>query len=468
MLVLVRAAIAMVVLGPIALISVGIADVAAFNSRETALQQSWRADQAAGVTAEQLAPARASLQALHDRRVAGLLPYSIFSGAVFKDPFAAPEALAARGQAQALAQARKRANDGLDNLKATGGPNYDGLQGHMAQLTAARRLPDYVRLATAWEAEARQLAATRDQLSQASGGLADGQPKDVVDGVARLQSVISAAGQAHLSADPAAQALAKAQDYLKLPYTGQLEQHGDVAGTVRAAGDTVQHRIDTHALADQLMGQVPGLLDQAGKYNVSGSFPARANQARADVQAAESAGDDARMDTATAALKQVTDELTAAVATARQKAAQAALQAGSGCILGADPQLIVVHLATQQLVAYDNGCPLLRTPVTTGRPALPTDRGTFHIFAKYPSYHMISPWPPGDPFWYHDAWVNDAMEFVSDGTFLHGAPWEPASAYGPGSQNGPFASHGCVHIQDGPLSQLYGWAQIGTTVLVTD
>src|SRR6266700_7462748 len=246
MLVLIRAAIAVVVLGPIALISVGIADVAAFNSRETALQQSWRADQAAGVTAEQLAPARASLQALHDRRVAGLLPYSIFSGAVFKNPFAAPEALAARGQAQALAQARKRANDGLDNLKATGGPNYDGLQGHMAQLTAARQLPDYVRLATAWEAEARQLAATRDQLSQASGGLADGQPKDVVDGVARLQSVISAAGQAHLSADPASQALSRAQDYLKLPYAKQAEQHADVAGVLKSSGDTVQHRIDTH------------------------------------------------------------------------------------------------------------------------------------------------------------------------------------------------------------------------------
>src|SRR6266700_1434687 len=322
MLVLIRAAIAVVVLGPIALISVGIADVAAFNSREAALQQSWRADQAAGVSAEQLAPARASLQTLRDRRIAGLLPYA-----------------------------------------------------------------------------------------------------------------------------------------------KQAEQHADVAGVLKSSGDTVQHRIDTHAQADQMMGEIPGLLDQASKYNVSGRFPARADQARADVQAAESAVDDARMDTATAALKQVTDELSAAVAAARQKAAQAALQAGSGCIPGADPQLIVVHLATQQLVAYDNGCPLLRTPVTTGRPALPTDRGTFHIFAKYPSYHMISPWPPGDPFWYHDAWVNDAMEFVSDGTFLHGAPWEPASAYGPGSQNGPFASHGCVHIQDGPLSQLYGWAQIGTTVL---
>jgi lipoprotein-anchoring transpeptidase ErfK/SrfK len=468
MLLLIRAAIAAVALGPVALISVGVADVAAFNSRAANLERGWAADQAAGVSAEQLAPARASLQALRARRIGGLLPYSIVSGALVTDPFGTPETLAARGQARALAQARKRAQDDLDNLRSTGGPNWDGLQGHMALLTAAKRLPDLIRLASAWEAEAKDLAATRDQLSQAAGGLAGGQPRDVVDGAARLQSVISAAGQAHLSSEPATQALTRAQDYLKLPYAKQVEQHTDVAGAVKSAGDTVQHRLDTHAQADQMLGQIPGLLDQAAKYNVSGNFPARAGQAKADVQAAESAGDDARMDTATAELKSVTNDVAAAVAAARQKAAQAAIQGGSGCIDGADAQLIVVHLATQRLVAYNNGCPFLQTVVTTGRPELRTDRGTFHIFAKYPTYHMISPWPQGNPLWYHDAWVNDAMEFVSDGTFLHGASWEPAGAYGPGSENGPYASHGCVHVQDGPLSQLYGWAQVGTTVIVTD
>jgi lipoprotein-anchoring transpeptidase ErfK/SrfK len=465
---LIRAAIVAAVLVPVALVALGVADVAAFNARAGALEQGWRADQAAGVSAAQLAPARGSLQALRDRRVLGLLPWSVFSGALLIDPFATPERQAATGQAQALAQARKRAQDDLAALKEVGGPNYDGLATHTAMLAAARRLPDYVRLTTAWEAEARQLAAVRDQLSQAAGGLTDGQPKDVVDGVARLQSVISAAGQAQLSTDPAPPALSRAQDYLKLPYAGQMEQHGDLAAQVKAAADTVQHRIDTRAQADGLLGQLPTLLTQAGKYGVGGDLVARANQARADVQSAESAGDDARMDSSTAALKQAEDQLGSAVATARAQAAQAALQSGTGCIDGAPAQLIVVHLATQQLVAYDNGCPFLRTLVTTGRPALPTDRGTFHIFAKYPTYHMISPWPQGSPFWYHDAWVDDAMEFVSDGTFIHGASWEPASAYGPGSENGPYASHGCVHVQPAPLAQLYGWAQIGATVTVTD
>ena len=467
-LVLLRAAIGAIVLGPMTLIGLGVADVAAFNARAAALEQGWRADESAGVTAAELAPARATLQSLRDRRIAGVVPFSVFSGAALKDPFTTPEALADQGQQHALTKARKRTQDDLAALRDVGGPNWDGLQGHMAQLAAAKRLPDYLRIATAWEAEGKQLTATRDQLAQASGGLADGQPKDVVDGVARLQSMISAAGQAHLSTDPATQALTRAQDYLKLPYPRQAEQHTDVAGAVRSAGDTVQHRIDTHAQADQMMGQIPGLLDQAAKYSVTGDFPARTSTAKAGMQAAEASGDDGRMDTATAALKQVVDDLSATVRTARQKAAQAALQAGTGCIPGADPQTIVVHLAAQRLIAYDNGCPIVDTPITTGRPELPTDRGTFHIFAKYPRYLMHSPWAKPSPFWYPDTWVDDAMEFVSDGTFLHGASWEPDSAYGAGSQNGPYASHGCVHIRPGPLAQMYGWANVGATVIVTD
>ena len=128
----------------------------------------------------------------------------------------------------------------------------------------------------------------------------------------------------------------------------------------------------------------------------------------------------------------------------------------------------MIHLATQQLVAYDAGCPILRTPITTGRPALPTDRGTFRIFYKTPAYKMVSPWPPGSPFWYQDAWVYWAMEFVGDGTFIHNADWQPDSTYGPGSQFGPYASHGCVHVLDGPLQSLYAWAQLGATVVVED
>jgi lipoprotein-anchoring transpeptidase ErfK/SrfK len=151
---------------------------------------------------------------------------------------------------------------------------------------------------------------------------------------------------------------------------------------------------------------------------------------------------------------------------AAASAAGAAPAAAAGCAPGAPAKLIVVHLVTQQLVAEDSGCPWLQAPVTTGRPALPTLRGTFQIFYKAPSYTMVSPWPRGSPFWYPTTVVTWAMEFIRNGTFIHGASWEPAGAYGPGSEYGPYASHGCVHVPPGPLERLYAWAPLGTTVLV--
>jgi lipoprotein-anchoring transpeptidase ErfK/SrfK len=464
----VRAAVAAIVLCCLAIIAFGVADVAAFDSRASRLEQSWRADEAAGVPQAQLAAARASLQATRDRRLL-FLPYSPFSGAAFFDPFGVAEALAARGQAQALADERQLARDDLARLKQVGGPNYDRYQAHQAELAAARKLPDYRRLITAWDAEAKQLGDARDQLAQSSGGLADdGLPKDVEDGVARLQSVISAATQAQLSTSPAADALTHAQAYLKLGYVAEMQQHQDLAAEVKSSADTVQHRIDTRAQADGLLGELPGLLTSAAKYNVDAGYVNAANQARTDTQAAESSGDDAKMDTAVGELQTATDRLSAVVATARAQAQAASQGIETACITGAPAQEIIIHLATQKLVAYSNGCPFLTTLVTTGRPALPTDRGTFQIFAKYSSYKMVSPWPAGSPYWYPTTVVYNAMEFVSDGTFIHSADWEPASAYGPGSEYGPYASHGCVHVQDGPLAQLYAWASIGTTVIVTD
>jgi lipoprotein-anchoring transpeptidase ErfK/SrfK len=454
-----RSAIAVLVLGPLVLIGLGTANVARFNARAAALEQSWSAAQAAGVTASQLAPARASLRTLQDRRVA-FLPYSAFSGALFSDPFGQPEGLAARGQAEALALGRSRAQDDLSRLQQLGVHDYSA---RAASLAAAHQLADYMRLARVWEADAAQL----DQLSRAAGGLSDGLPKDVVDGVTRLQQVISAASSAQLSTDPAATALTHAQDYLKQQTANLVAQHDAIANEVKSAGDAVQHRVDTRVQANQLVGRLPDLLGQATKYSVGGDYTNRAAQAKADLLAAEQAGDDARMDTATSALKQAEDGLSGAVTAAQNAAYAAALGDYTKCIPNAPAQLIIIHTSTQKLVAYNNGCPILVTLVTTGRPALRTDTGTFTIHAKYPDYLMRSPWQKPSPLWYPDTVVHNAMLVnPADGTFIHSADWEPASAYGPGSENGSSASHGCIHVQDGPLATLYNWAQIGTTVMI--
>lgn len=126
-------------------------------------------------------------------------------------------------------------------------------------------------------------------------------------------------------------------------------------------------------------------------------------------------------------------------------------------------KVIVISLSRQLLTAYQDGTPVLTTYVATGRPALPTPPGVFHIFAKFSPFEFISPWPYGSPYWYPSSWTSYAMEFIGGGYFIHDAPWR--SWYGPGANlyNG---THGCVNVPLSPMSFLYRWAPIGTTVIV--
>jgi lipoprotein-anchoring transpeptidase ErfK/SrfK len=126
---------------------------------------------------------------------------------------------------------------------------------------------------------------------------------------------------------------------------------------------------------------------------------------------------------------------------------------------------VVIRLGAQTLTAYLNGKPVLRTPVTTGRPALPTPVGRYRIEAAYSPFTFHSPWPPGSPYWYPPTPVTWAMPFY-DGDFLHDDPGEPAGAFGRGSENGPYASHGCVHVPHAAMAFLFHWLPIGATVIV--
>jgi hypothetical protein len=56
--------------------------------------------------------------------------------------------------------------------------------------------------------------------------------------------------------------------------------------------------------------------------------------------------------------------------------------------------------------------------------------------------------------------------FTVTGEGLHYAGWEWESAYGPGSEYGGFASHGCIHVPLDTERWLYGWAKVGTPVIV--
>lgn len=134
---------------------------------------------------------------------------------------------------------------------------------------------------------------------------------------------------------------------------------------------------------------------------------------------------------------------------------------------GAVQKAVVVRLANQTLTAYLNGKAVLVTPVTTGRPALPTPIGSYSVQSRASPYVFHSPWAPGSPYWYPPTPVTWAMEFY-DGDFLHDDPGEPANAFGQDSQNGYFASHGCVHVPHAAMAFLYGWLPVGAPVIVAE
>jgi hypothetical protein len=107
---------------------------------------------------------------------------------------------------------------------------------------------------------------------------------------------------------------------------------------------------------------------------------------------------------------------------------------------------------------------------TTGNPQLPTVKGHFTIFAKFSPFEFVSDEPKTSPFWYAPSPVSYAMEFQNEGYFIHDAPWR--SVFGPGS-DGPGqpgtnygGTHGCVNVPFDVAQTLYGWAPIGTAVVV--
>ena len=133
---------------------------------------------------------------------------------------------------------------------------------------------------------------------------------------------------------------------------------------------------------------------------------------------------------------------------------------------GTGSLFIVVRLGEQSLTLYKDGGVVLRTPVTTGRPALPTPVGSYDIAWRRSPYTFISPWPPGNPYYYPPAHVRWAMYFF-DNDFLHDS-YEPAGAYGKGSNLGPYASHGCVHVPGDVMQVLYTTVPDHTPLIVVD
>src|SRR5712664_744494 len=93
-------------------------------------------------------------------------------------------------------------------------------------------------------------------------------------------------------------------------------------------------------------------------------------------------------------------------------------------------KVIVVVLSKQWLYAYENGQEVFDTAVITGRPALPTPTGIYHIFAKLSPTTFYSSAPRKSPNWFPPSHIKYALEWRGGGYFLHDSWWH--TAYGPG------------------------------------
>jgi lipoprotein-anchoring transpeptidase ErfK/SrfK len=137
-------------------------------------------------------------------------------------------------------------------------------------------------------------------------------------------------------------------------------------------------------------------------------------------------------------------------------------------------KVVVVSLAEQVIRVYMNGKLLKAFQVTTGQPDLPTPPGTWWVEGKKSPTLFKADVPQSSPEWYPPTPINYAMQFHSNGYFLHDSWWR--TEYGPGTnfphldpggtQYSIHGSHGCVNMSKDNAAWLYNFVQLYTHVLI--
>lgn len=137
-------------------------------------------------------------------------------------------------------------------------------------------------------------------------------------------------------------------------------------------------------------------------------------------------------------------------------------------------KVVVVSLAEQALRVYNNGKLVNSFLVVTGQPDLPTPPGTWWIEGKKSPTEFKADVPQSSPEWYPPTPINYAMQFHSNGYFLHDSWWR--TEYGPGmnfphldpggTQYSIHGSHGCVNMSKADAAWLYNFVQLYTHVLI--
>ena len=299
----------------------------------------------------------------------------------------------------------------------------------------------------------------------------------VIDSVTAKASELKALTDQQIAANEALRtakndansALAAAQAALTQAKTIPVLKVDAAAASIAAGADKLAHAAtvaDYQGAASILWAQNSALRDllsaRQGAYDLLAAT--RDHLARAKAANKDVANDEASLAPAAAALDAASDLPTIQAARAQIQAVKNDVDAKYWLAVYGTGRVIIVSIARQELMALQDGVVALDTAVTTGRPALPTVTGVFHIIAKHSPYCMSSSWPPGSPFyWSGCVGMSWAMEFEASGYFIHDAPWR--SRYGPGT-NDSNGTHGCVNVPHDAMSWLYPWTDMGTTVVV--
>jgi lipoprotein-anchoring transpeptidase ErfK/SrfK len=117
---------------------------------------------------------------------------------------------------------------------------------------------------------------------------------------------------------------------------------------------------------------------------------------------------------------------------------------------GREARWIEVRLATQRLIAWQDGQVVMNTAISSGVRGTPTVTGSFRIGAKLTKTRMRGPG-------YDLPNVPHAMFFYKDYA-IHGAYWH--------NSFGRPMSHGCVNVPPPKAAWLFEWAPRGTLVVV--
>ena len=121
---------------------------------------------------------------------------------------------------------------------------------------------------------------------------------------------------------------------------------------------------------------------------------------------------------------------------------------------------IVIDLTKEMLYAYDGGTLFMQQAISTGLNLTPTPRGVFTVYKKTPSRYMQGPLPGISDQYYDLPGVPWDLYFTPDGAAIHGAYWHDHFGH-------PW-SHGCVNLPPDKAHELYEWADLGTSVVVTN